>query len=65
MDNSAIAISVAIAKLDCDDEIKKCLSALFNEELAVGSGEQVPRNFYVRQVEMRAENWSPKEGKSK
>jgi hypothetical protein len=65
MDISAIAISRAIASLDCDEEIKKCLSALFNEELAIGSGAQVPKNFYVRQVEMRAENWSPNEGNSK
>lgn len=60
METSNLAIAHAISELDCDDEIKKCLSRLFTEELAPSTTGSVSQAFYVRQVEAHAENWKPR-----
>ncbi len=65
MDSNIIAISQAIAGLDCDEEIKKCLQALFNEELFGTGSTSVPKTFYVKQVELHSENWLPKGRRTK
>ena len=59
METNNVAIAKAINDLDCEEEIKKCLSRLFIEELAPSTTGSVPQNFYVRQVEAHAENWTP------
>lgn len=59
MDTSSIAIAQAIARLDCEEEIKNCLRKLFNEELMPSTSGAVSQAFYVRQVEAHAENWTP------
>lgn len=58
--SNVIAISQAIAELDCDEEIKKCLQALFNEELTGTNSINASKNFYVKQVELCAKSWTPK-----
>ena len=60
METNNLAVAHAISGLDCDDEIKKCLSRLFSEELAPSTTGAVPQAFYIRQVEAHAENWSPR-----
>lgn len=60
METNNVAVAHAINELDCDDEIKKCLSRLFSEELAPSTTGAVPQAFYVRQVEAHAENWKPR-----
>jgi hypothetical protein len=59
METNNVAIAKAINELGCEEEIKKCLSRLFIEELAPSTSGDVPQNFYVRQVEAHAENWAP------
>jgi hypothetical protein len=59
METNNVAVAKAINELDCEEEIKKCLSRLFIEELAPSNSGAVPQIFYVRQVEAHAENWTP------
>lgn len=55
MEDSSIAIAQAIAALECAEEIKTYLRALFNQELLDPS---LQLTFYVRQAEELATNWS-------
>lgn len=59
METNNVAVAQAINELECDDEIKKCLSRLFIEELAPSTTGAVSPTFYIRQVEAHAENWNP------
>lgn len=59
METNNVAVAKAINELHCDDEIKKCLSRLFVEELAPSTASAVSQAFYLRQVEAHAENWNP------
>jgi hypothetical protein len=59
METNNVAVAQAINELDCYDEIKKCLSRLFIEELAPSTTGVVPQAFYIRQVEAHADNWNP------
>jgi hypothetical protein len=56
MENS-VSIAMAIAGLNCDDEIKKYLRTLFNEEL---NGTTVSQIFYVKHAEIQAQAWTQK-----
>lgn len=65
MDSAVIAIAKAIAELDCDNSIKKCLQTLFNEELNSITPTSVASTVYVRNIELLAENWTPPQSENK
>jgi len=57
--DSRTAIARGIAGLDCSQEVKMCLSALFNRELISSAGNQVTQTSYSHEVELHFDKWDP------
>ncbi len=58
MTDSKMAIAKGIAELECEDEIKQLLSALFNIELLSGNAEPPSKASYVKEIENRFQTWT-------
>ncbi len=66
MGSSVIAIATAISELECEPEIKECLSALFNYELMADGPNSVKAAVYISQVESNSDGWEdPSDGVDK
>lgn len=61
--DSRVAIAKGIADLDCEPEVRACLSAILNLELMSSLGSPVSQTSYLREVDQKFTEWQPLESR--